>query len=51
LVKVIPTKNLFIGVCDDNFNSPFDGIIDEVKIYNKALTDEQITALYNEDTP
>ena len=41
------TENLTIGRW---YNSPgywFNGTIDEVRIYDKALTDEEISALYN----
>lgn len=31
--------------------SAFDGIIDDVKIYNYALSQSEITALYNEPAP
>ena len=28
----------------------FDGIIDDIRIYNKALSEAEITSLYNENT-
>jgi len=37
--------DLLIGIRRDNSN-PFDGIIDEVRIYNRALSVEEIQSLY-----
>ncbi len=34
----------------DGFGAYFDGIIDDIAIYNRALTPEEITALYNGTT-
>ncbi len=31
----------------ENNNRPFNGLIDEVRIYNRALNDEEIKKLYN----
>ena len=42
----INSKILFIGE-DGSNNVPYDGLIDEVGIWNKALTSTEITALYN----
>jgi hypothetical protein len=39
----------FIG--NDNWNEPFHGILDEVRIYKRALTAADITALYNQGVP
>ncbi|MEO1053223.1 MAG: LamG-like jellyroll fold domain-containing protein [Bacteroidota bacterium] len=40
----------FIAIgSQDNVNSPFDGLLDDILIYGRALTDEEITALANDD--
>jgi len=41
----VTTKKFFIGVCA--WGSPFDGIIDEVRIYNRPLTQDEIQDNYN----
>jgi hypothetical protein len=33
------------------YNRTFDGLIDELRIYNRAITDAEITQLYNEANP
>jgi gliding motility-associated-like protein len=47
--EIKPTNRyLSIGNGDDgNGYLPFNGIIDDVRIYNRALSDEEILALYN----
>jgi len=37
--------NVTIGAYDPTNNEPFDGIIDQVRLYNVALTDPQIASL------
>ena len=44
------TSNLFIGASGTTSNR-FDGTIDEVKIYDKALNQEEIVARYGGSTP
>ena len=39
-----PSPYLWIG--DDNSNTPFTGQIDEVRVYNRALSAEEINRLY-----
>ncbi len=40
-------QNIFIGKQgDDNSNRFFDGLIDDVRIYNRALSEDEIKALY-----
>ena len=39
--------NLLIGSSGIVDNSPFKGIIDDIAIYNRALSQQEITALYN----
>jgi hypothetical protein len=46
---VTSTTNLQIGARDGT-NQPFNGTIDEVKVYNRTLSSEQILALYNNRT-
>ncbi len=41
------TEDLVIGNCNVNFNAPFTGDIDEVSIYNSALTAAEIKEKYN----
>lgn len=43
------TNNIFIGrhqIHDTDYH--FDGALDDIRIYNRALTQQEITALYNE---
>lgn len=44
------TRNLYIGSYDGNA-STFDGIIDEVRIYNRALSESEIQRLYKLSQP
>lgn len=46
----VTTKRLFIGIWS-TFGRYFNGIIDDVKIYNKALTQEEINSLFNAKKP
>ena len=43
------TDDLYIGVSRWNgtFDCPFDGCIDDVRIYNRILSEEEIAVLYN----
>jgi hypothetical protein len=40
-------RNLYIGKFSD-FWYPFSGLIDEVRIYNRALTGQEVRVLYEE---
>lgn len=40
---------LYIGRCGDmNWNFTFEGILDDVRVYNRALTGEEVLQLYRE---
>lgn len=39
--------NMAIGTRGDNFNNTFLGFVDEPTIYNRALTEREIDAIYN----
>jgi len=42
-------RNPMIGYNDvGNYREPFDGVIDEVRLYNRALTEAEILELFNE---
>ncbi|MFC1636580.1 C25 family cysteine peptidase, partial [Planctomycetota bacterium] len=41
------TYNLFIGENSENTSRYFDGLIDDVRIYNTALTGEEVNSLKN----
>jgi pectate lyase len=41
------TSDLIIGNCNVNFNTPYTGDMDDLKIFDSALTAEEITDLYN----
>ena len=41
------TNNLFIGRYQDG-GEYFDGLIDDIRIYNKSITQEEVSFLYNE---
>jgi hypothetical protein len=43
------TRNTIIGNCGGsaNFNNVFKGTLDDIGIWNRALTQQEITALYN----
>ena len=40
-------NNLFIGARGNDHGTPFNGIIDDVRIYNRSLTEEEVGFLYN----
>lgn len=40
------TRSMKIGIRDDKISKPFDGIINEVRVYNRALEAYEIEALY-----
>ena len=44
------TKKLYIGAYNDNGTTAnyYSGVLDDIRIYNKAITQEQITAIYND---
>lgn len=43
-------KNVFLGVTNEsNFNHPFKGAIDNVRFYNRELSQQEITQLYVQD--
>ena len=44
------TQNLAIGTNGSNTDYPFNGKIDQVRIYNKALNQEEVTTLYLDET-
>jgi len=39
------TKSLLVGIGEDKFSSPFDGDIDELRVYNRALSAAEIPRL------
>lgn len=44
----IPSNNIFIGNCFVNSaHRPFNGYIDEVSIWNRALSESEVYQLYN----
>lgn len=43
----ISSSPLAIGAANDSPTNPVNGLIDDVRIYNYALTDKQIQTLYN----
>ena len=45
-VAVNPSRKLYIG--KNPWGNSFDGTIDEVRIYDRALTSQEILALYND---
>jgi hypothetical protein len=42
------SKGNHIGIYQDHVNFPLNGNIDQVRIFDKALTQSEVTALYNE---
>jgi hypothetical protein len=47
-------RNTILGNCGGsyfNFTNGFNGILDDIAIYNRALTQQEITALYTGDPP
>ncbi|MCW4000818.1 MAG: LamG domain-containing protein [Candidatus Bathyarchaeota archaeon] len=45
------TADLYVGKRGDDIGTSFKGIIDEVRIYNRALSAEEILANYNATAP
>ena len=45
------SEPLYIGGCSDRTGTDWRGLIDEVRIYSYALTEEEVRALYEEDVP
>ncbi len=45
-----PSSPLVIGQANEPFGGYFDGYIDEVSIYNSALSEEEILAIYQSDS-
>ena len=41
------TRSLKIGIQDNLISYPFNGLIDEIRIYNRALTIDEITSIYS----
>lgn len=44
---VASTNNVMIGIQDTGLNNPFNGLIDEIGIWNRVLSQREITQLYN----
>jgi hypothetical protein len=38
--------NIYVGSIHDGLNEPFDGLLDEVSIYNRVLSASEIAAIY-----
>ena len=43
------SQPLYIGRTGTNTNSTWGGVVDQVRIFNKALTSSEVTTLYNEN--
>jgi len=43
------TRTAKVGIYDDAVSEPFDGIVDEVRIYNRVLSAEEITYTHTHD--
>lgn len=43
------TELINIGSVGEGFDNFFDGIIDDVRIYNRAISDEEVQLLFDED--
>jgi len=41
-------NNIFIGKYSLSGNYYFDGIIDDIRVYNRSLNDNEISSLYHE---
>ncbi|MCX6708574.1 MAG: right-handed parallel beta-helix repeat-containing protein, partial [Candidatus Woesearchaeota archaeon] len=48
---VSSNKDIYIGGGDQGLSYPFNGTMDEVRIYNRALTSQEISADYNSGAP
>jgi hypothetical protein len=47
----VPTNGLPVRIgADSGGGSPFPGIIDEVRLFNRALTDAEVSLLYRQAT-
>lgn len=43
-------KNVYLGVTNEsNFNHPFKGAVDNVRFYNRELTQQEVMQLYTQD--
>jgi hypothetical protein len=49
--NVVNSSSSFRISYDDNYNVSFDGMIDEVAVYNNALTQNDLSDLYNAPAP
>jgi hypothetical protein len=47
-VAVNPNAPVWIGDVSGSVRKPFDGVIDDVRLYDRALSDEQIQSLYHD---
>jgi hypothetical protein len=45
------TSDIILGRCLTGSLYPLDGKLDDVRIYNRALSDAEVTALYNAEKP
>lgn len=45
---ILETDNLVIGNCNINFNTPFTGAIDELHIYEGAMSAKRVAERYND---
>lgn len=43
-------RDLYIGIFGDIW-FPFEGELDDIRIYNRALSDKEVKALYTQDSP
>ena len=48
---IFETEDMVIGNCNVNFNTPFQGAIDELVIYTGALSAPKVKRLYEEQRP
>ncbi len=49
--NIFETEDMVIGNCNVNFNTPFQGAIDELVIYTGALSAVKVRNLYEEQRP
>lgn len=42
------TYDIYFGIDEDGISYPFNGKLDDIRIFNKVLISEEITQLYNE---
>jgi hypothetical protein len=45
---ILQNEDLYIGVSPDEDNTNFEGALDDIRIYNYLLSDEEIKSIYNE---